>query len=154
MELSYIVSIAGACELLHRIDSCLKILQWRAITVFIGMSRVKLEHLLSKHSIWMVIKMLFNIMKGLLTPKFRDNHPMCDFQITRKMLLRFLEYAAINTSTYTVYPKKYSHGFCFVVLCCGYTLTNFPISIRLTSLALWQSNDCPSASKVTLMNMD
>ena len=54
----------------------------------------------------------------------------------------------------TVYPKKYAHGFCFVVLCCGYTLTDFPISIRLTSLALWQSNDCPSASKATLMNMD
>ena len=54
----------------------------------------------------------------------------------------------------TVYPKKYAHGFCFAVLCCGYTLTDFPISIRLTSLALWQSNDCPSASKVTLMNMD
>ena len=54
----------------------------------------------------------------------------------------------------TVYPKKYAHGFCFAVLCCGYTLTNFPISIRLTSLALWQSNDCPSASKATLMNMD
>ena len=33
-------------------------------------------------------------------------------------------------------------------------LTDFPISIRLTSLALWQSNDCPSASKATLMNMD
>ena len=55
---------------------------------------------------------------------------------------------------YTVYPKKCAHGFCFAVLCCGYTLTDFPISIRLTSLALWQSNDCPSASKVTLMNMD
>ena len=55
---------------------------------------------------------------------------------------------------YTVYPKKYAHGFCFVVLCCGYTLTDFPISIRLTSLALWQSNDCPSASKATVMNMD
>ena len=55
---------------------------------------------------------------------------------------------------YTVYPKKYAHGFCFVVLCCGYTLTDFPISIRLTSLALWQSNDCPSGSKATLMNMD
>ena len=40
---------------------------------------------------------------------------------------------------------------CFVVF---YTLTDFPISIRLTSLALWQSNDCPSASKATLMNMD
>ena len=54
----------------------------------------------------------------------------------------------------TVYPKKYAHGFCFAVLCCGYTLTDFPISIRLTSLALWQSKDCPSASKATLMNMD
>ena len=53
----------------------------------------------------------------------------------------------------TVHPKKYAHGFCFAVLCCGYTLTDFPISIRLTSLALWQSNDCPSASKATLMNM-
>ena len=54
----------------------------------------------------------------------------------------------------TVYPKKYAHGFCFAVLCCGYTLTDYPISIRLTSLALLQSNDCPSASKATLMNMD
>ena len=54
----------------------------------------------------------------------------------------------------TVYPKKYAHVFCFAVLCCGHTLTDFPISIRLTSLALWQSNDCPSASKATLMNMD
>ena len=54
----------------------------------------------------------------------------------------------------TVYPKKYARGFCFAVLWCGYTLTDFPISIRLTSLALWQSNDCPSASKATLMNMD
>ena len=51
-------------------------------------------------------------------------------------------------------PKKYAHGFCFAVLCCGYTLTDFPISIRLTSLTLWQSDDCPSASKATLMNMD
>ena len=58
------------------------------------------------------------------------------------------------TSHFKVYPKKYAHGFCFAVLCCGYTLTDFPISIRLTSLALWQSNDCPSASKATLMNMD
>ena len=60
----------------------------------------------------------------------------------------------VTVVTYTVYPKKYAHGFCFAVLCCGYTLTDFPISIRLTSLALWQSNDCPSASKATLMNMD
>ena len=60
----------------------------------------------------------------------------------------------LHNAPYTVYPKKYAHGFCFAVLCCGYTLTDFPISIRLTSLALWQSNDCPGASKATLMNMD
>ena len=60
----------------------------------------------------------------------------------------------INCLLYTVYPKECAHGFCFAVLCCCYTLTDFPISIRLTSLALWQSNDCPSASKATLMNMD
>ena len=57
-------------------------------------------------------------------------------------------------NSHTVYPKKYAQGFCFAVLCCGYTLIDFPLSIRLTSLALWQSNDCPSASKATLMNMD
>ena len=42
---------------------------------------------------------------------------------------------------------------CCAFLCC-YVLTDLPISIRLTSLALWQSDDCPSASKATLMNMD
>ena len=67
-----------------------------------------------------------------------------------KVLLVIRMYTNINK----VYPKKYAHGFCFAVLCCGYTLTDFPISIRLTSLALWQSNDCPSARKATLMNMD
>ena len=64
------------------------------------------------------------------------------------------ESKASSGGHFTVYPKKYAHGFCFAVLCCGYTLTDFPISIRLTSLALWQSNDCPTASKATLMNMD
>ena len=59
-----------------------------------------------------------------------------------------------HASIRTVCPKKYAHDFCFAVLCCGYTLTDFPISIRLTSLALWQSNDCTSASKATLINMD
>ena len=59
-----------------------------------------------------------------------------------------------NISIHTVYPKKYAHGLCLALLYCGYILTDFPISIRLTSLALWQSDDCPSASKATLMNMD
>ena len=72
------------------------------------------------------------------------------------LMLKYNVDMGCNYPTYapTVYPKKYAHGFCFAVLCCGYTLTDFPISIRLTSLALWQSNDCPSASKATLMNMD
>ena len=69
----------------------------------------------------------------------------------RFMYVYFTSYVA---DADTVCPKKYAHSFCFAVLCCGYTLTDYPISIRLTSLALWQSNDCPSASKATLMNMD
>ena len=71
----------------------------------------------------------------------------CLFLILMTILL-------MNMLVSTVYHKKYTRGFCFAVLCCGYTLTDFPISIRLTPLALWQSNDCPSASKATLMNMD
>ena len=65
-----------------------------------------------------------------------------------------INHEPLSGAVTTVYPKKYAHGFCFAVLCCGYTLTDFPISIRLTSLALWHSNDCLSASKATLMNMD
>ena len=67
---------------------------------------------------------------------------------------RYTNVSRLNLMRPTVYPKKYAHGFCFAVLCCGYTLTDVPISIRLTSLALWQSNDCPSTSKATLMNTD
>ena len=55
--------------------------------------------------------------------------------------------------TYSI-SQEICTRFRFAVLCCGYTLTDFPISTRLTLLALWQSNDCPSASKATLMNMD
>ena len=70
------------------------------------------------------------------------------------MIISFTNITIFLLVLNTVYPKKYAHGFCFAVLCCGYILTDFPISIRLTSLALWQSNDCPSASKATLMNLD
>ena len=75
----------------------------------------------------------------------------CKWGFSNKSQERMFIFLIITQGT--VYPKKYAHGFCFAVLCCGYTLTDFPISIRLTSLALWQSNDCPSASKATLMNM-
>ena len=69
-------------------------------------------------------------------------------------MVAFRREAIITGPRRIVYPKKYAHGFWFAVLCCGYTLTDFPISIRLPSLALWQSHDCPRASKATLMNMD
>ena len=78
-----------------------------------------------------------------------DSFPKEKVRTSKKFSLEFWHHATV-----TVYPKKYAHGFCFAVLCCGYSLTDFPISIRLTSLALWQSNDCPSASKATLVNMD
>ena len=55
--------------------------------------------------------------------------------------------------TYSI-SQEICTRFLLSCVCCGYTLTDFPISIRLTSLALWKSNDCPSASKTTLMNMD
>ena len=73
-----------------------------------------------------------------------------------QLLVPFISLTGKSTRTVwcTVYPKRHAHGFCFAVLCCGYSLTDFPISIRLTSLALWQSSDCPSASKATLINMD
>ena len=97
--------------------------------------------------------------RGLISEKevdavvwVKDNFSRFSVFVNEK---RFIIKIYIYTGqAFTVYPKKYAHGFCFAVLCCGYTLTDFPISIRLTSLALWQSNDCPSASKATLMNMD
>ena len=73
---------------------------------------------------------------------------------TTSAMILLVWVAILHIWVATVCPKKYAHGFCFAVLCCGYTLTDFPISIRLTSLALWQSSDCPSASKATLMNVD
>ena len=84
------------------------------------------------------------LMLGLKLTHVSKRNPWMEIAVT----------AYTGPTAHTVYPKKYAHGFCFAVLCCGYTLTDFPISIRLTSLALWQSNDCPSASKATLMNKD
>ena len=94
-----------------------------------------------------VIFFLLQFVVGLLI-FWLDYCPQCNGIVPKGPYLPCLPMAD------TVYPKKCAHGFCFAVLCCGYTLTDFPISIRLTSLALWQSNDCPSASKATLMNMD
>ena len=87
------------------------------------------------------------------TPKWRSNRQSPWIDLCFIWTLRSIVIPQ-SVARCTVYPKKYAHGFCFAVLCCGYTLTDFPISIRLTSLALWQSNDCPSASKATLMIMD
>ena len=103
-----------------------------------------------------VWRLLSIFSKNLLLHSFLE---FSKHRLPIKYYYHFLQLTWQNTNfpykhTCTVYPKKYAHGFCFAVICCGYTLTDFPISIRLTSLALWQSNDCPSASKATLMNMN
>ena len=88
------------------------------------------------------------------TMKSGDGWPRESLWLNLNCRMGISWFSCVTCKRYTVYPKLYAHGFCFAVLCCAYTLTDFPISIRLTSLALWQSNDCPSASKATLMNMD
>ena len=99
--------------------------------------------------------------KYLISIKFDFHENTYELTSSFVLLISFVmeplvkgQWCTVIPTKHTVYPTKYAHGFCFAVLCCGYTLTDFPISIRLTSLALWQSNDCPSASKATLMNMD
>ena len=102
--------------------------------------------------------MAHRLPRNLTNLKVHQSRVHCHKCFVSNMMLFNLRYGCFIARSmcfaYTVYPKKYAHGFCFAVLCCGYTLTDFPISIRLTSLALWQSNDCPIASKATLMNMD
>ena len=66
----------------------------------------------------------------------------------------FTKYGMGNKPIYSIRQEICIRFLLCVVFCCGYTLADFPLSIRPTSLALWQSNDCPSASKATLMNMD
>ena len=115
---------------------------WLFHTVITLMLEIVQVCTMATHRKWMVSKPIYSF-----TPFSPFFIIMCEID-TSWILLKYL--ACVST----VYPKKYAHGFCFAVLCCGYTLTDFPISIRLTSLALWQSKDCPSASKATLMNMD
>ena len=95
-----------------------------------------------------------NIFKPGLETRHKLEIITCLYKFTLQLQLGFISSTHLHNELATVYPKKYAHGFCFAMLCCGYTLNDFPISIRLTSLALGQSNDCPSASKATLMNMD
>ena len=97
---------------------------------------------------------LLQELQSLLQLSIRTNFKDQDFDskygfddFTQLIVRCFTLSSAAKSLWTTVYPKKYAHGYCFAVLCCDYTLTDFPISIRLTSLALWQSNDCPSASK-------
>ena len=60
--------------------------------------------------------------------------------------LRIFAHLWITSST-NCYEKPYPGWYSISQEIC----TRF---FRLTSLALWQSNDCPSASKETLMNID
>ena len=53
----------------------------------------------------------------------------------------------------TVLHKIYSHDLRFVGYCSVLLPVDLPISFRITSLALQQSQDWPSASEVTLKNI-
>ena len=113
-------------------------------------------HLKMLSAKWEAFCFCFNVLSNIFSPYSNLNLPQQkerSYMIGAKHLTDNYQLTT-HGCLLTVNPKKYAHGFCFAVLCCGYTLTDFPISIRLTSLTLWQSNDCPSASKATLMNMD
>ena len=108
-----------------------------------------LSNLMLQFNLWI-------LSKCRLKRKFKETVATLKWHHALSVYVTYHKFSLVNIRRYpyTIYPKKYAHGFCFAVLCCGYILTDFPISIRLTLLALWQSNDCPSASKATLMNMD
>ena len=63
------------------------------------------------------------------------------------------------TVWYTVYPKKYAHGFvvlCFVVVMQSFIMNSHEVFIHIHQvalLALGQSLDCHSASEVSLMDI-
>ena len=108
---------------------------------------------------WIYVKWLFNISSGNkpLPPNGTSEAGHCflfdwrvHFQQQGKTSVAFLTQEShmqyIPRNMHTVFALL-----CFVVVIHWLI---FPIPIRLTSLALWQSNDCPSASKATLMNMD
>ena len=88
--------------------------------------------------LWFVINMqwraVFRLWCWQLTPwySWKKRYTHRSYSISQEICTRFLLCCAL----------------------CGYTLTDSSTSIRLTSLALWQSYDCPSASTATLMNMD
>ena len=63
----------------------------------------------------------------------------------------FIKIHTWEMDLYTVYPKKYAHGFCFVVVI-HWLIFPYP-----SGLLHWHCGNltiCPSASKATLMNMD
>ena len=99
-----------------------------------------------------------------------QRNPLTDFVLNSRMYAtiyvgcKCAAYGYVNSThgnscliqryPYVQYIPRNMHT---VSLCCALLwlyVDCFSISIRLTSLALWQSNDCPSASKATLMNMN
>ena len=144
---SVIASIGFKCEILRVHVTRSWHFEKKNKSVYSDSSSKSLQRLLLLFKVWNIVTEWFLMLSAL-----DISWPNTAQQLQRLLFVRILHSERHPLST--VYPKKYAHGFCFAVFCCGYTLTDFPISIRLTSLALWQSNDCPSASKATLMNLD
>ena len=85
-------------------------------------------------------------------------------RITINLIISILGLVAIcgHVGCYIIWPIKYTHSF-IVLSCCGDSIIVIlcgvvchyclPISFRVTSLALGQSCDCPSANEATLKDM-
>ena len=102
--------------------------------------------IIPSHS-WFLCVLMAGHFKKICTGVYRyfwSHFPQTAGWLNLGMVINFAEYRTHDfpltrcfaSLKSTVYPKKYAHDFCFAVLCCGYTLTDFPISIRLTSLVL------------------
>ena len=88
------------------------------------------------HSVgWCLGKWRSKAFRNCDTGLFLQNTTFCEPQGKKTHVHVEWLYAYLNDWKYswiislkwrTVYPKKYAHGFCFAVLCCGYTLTDFP----------------------------
>ena len=89
-----------------------------------------------------------------LSSLFKTLHAFMENNIMgSSRLMISVHHGYIVNSQITIYPKNYVHGLCFVlVVFFFFFLVMYwpimPTSLMVTSLALGQSYDCPSASKV------
>ena len=70
-------------------------------------------------------RQLYRIYDSYIATNFGDTNKLVNYLLLYCISCR-TECQHVFWMILTVYPKKYALGFCFAVLCCGYTLTDFP----------------------------